>query len=122
MEPGTIFASMPLRVGDDYNDGAYAAAIWALFGLGLFKDQSAEATGNVLVVVVEERPTIADVEFAGTKEFDKEALKKSMRDVGPIEGFTARTRHWPTGRAGTQAPVHQQEPVRGRGGYHRDAH
>lgn len=86
VEPGTIFASMPLRVGDDYNDEKGAAAIRALFGLGLFKDVRLEATGNVLVVVVEERPTIADVEFAGTKEFDKEALKKSMRDVGLTEG------------------------------------
>ena len=86
VEPGTIFASMPLRVGDDYNDEKGAAAIRALFGLGLFKDVRLEATGNVLVVVVEERPTIADVEFAGTKEFDKEALKKSMRDVGLTGG------------------------------------
>jgi outer membrane protein insertion porin family len=74
-------------VGDDYNDDKGAAAIRALFALGLFKDVRLEATGNVLVVVVEERPTIADVEFAGTKEFDKEALKKSMRDdAGLTEG------------------------------------
>lgn len=38
VEPGTIFASMPLRVGDDYNDDKGAAAIRALFALGLFKD------------------------------------------------------------------------------------
>ena len=86
VEPGTVFASMPLRVGDDYNDEKGAAAIRALFGLGLFKDVRLEASGNVLVVVVEERPTVADVEFAGTKEFDKDTLKKAMRDVGLTEG------------------------------------
>ena len=86
VEPGTIFASLPLRVGDDYNDEKGAAAIRALFALGLFKDMRLEATGNVLVVVVEERPTIADVDFAGTKEFDKDTLKKAMRDVGLTEG------------------------------------
>ncbi|MBP7328726.1 MAG: outer membrane protein assembly factor BamA, partial [Alicycliphilus sp.] len=86
VEPGTIFASLPLRVGDEYNDEKGAAAIRALFALGLFKDVRLEATGNVLVVVVEERPTIADVEFAGTKEFDKDTLKKAMRDVGLTEG------------------------------------
>ena len=63
---------MPLRVGDDYNDDKGAAAIRSLFALGLFKDVRLEANGNVLVVVVEERPTIADVDFVGTKEFDKE--------------------------------------------------
>ncbi|WP_367068167.1 outer membrane protein assembly factor BamA [Oryzisolibacter sp. LB2S] len=86
VEPGTIFASLPLRVGDEYNDEKGAAAIRALFALGLFKDVRLEAVGNVLVVVVEERPTIADVEFAGTKEFDKDTLKKAMRDVGLAEG------------------------------------
>ena len=86
VEPGTVFASMPMRVGDDYNDEKGAAAIRALFGLGLFKDVRLEASGNVLVVVVQERPTIADVEFAGAREFDKDALKKSMRDVGLTDG------------------------------------
>ncbi|NMM75144.1 outer membrane protein assembly factor BamA [Rhodococcus sp. SRB_17] len=86
VEPGTVFASMPVRVGDEYSDEKGAAAIRALFALGLFKDVRLEASGNVLVVVVEERPTIADVDFAGAREFDKEALKKSMRDVGLAEG------------------------------------
>src|SRR5574337_2067437 len=86
VEPGTVFASLPLRVGDEYSDEKGAAAIRALFALGLFKDVRLEASGNVLVVVVEERPTIADVEFAGTKEFDKDTLKKAMRDVGLAEG------------------------------------
>ena len=86
VEAGTVFASMPLRVGDAYNDDKGAAAIRSLFALGLFKDVRLEASGNVLIVVVEERPTIADVEFVGTKEFDKEALQKAMRDVGLAEG------------------------------------
>ncbi len=86
VEPGTIFASMPLHVGDDYNDEKGSAAIRALFALGLFKDVRLEANGNVLVVVVEERPTIANVDFLGTKEFDKDAMKKAMRDVGLTEG------------------------------------
>jgi outer membrane protein insertion porin family len=86
VEAGTVFASMPLRVGDNYNDDKGSAAIRSLFALGLFKDVRLEANGNVLVVVVEERPTIAGVEFVGTKEFDKEALQKAMRDVGLAEG------------------------------------
>ena len=86
VEPGTVFASIPVRVGDEYTDEKGAAAIRSLFGLGLFTDVRLEATGNVLVVVVQERPTIADVDFSGAREFDKEALKKSMRDVGLADG------------------------------------
>ena len=86
VEPGTVFASLPFRVGDEYNDEKGAAAIRALYALGLFKDVRLEAVGNVLVVVVEERPTIAEIDFVGTREFDKDALKKSMREVGLAEG------------------------------------
>ena len=86
VEPGTDFASMPLRVGEEYNDDKGAAAIRSLFALGLFKDVRLEANGNVLIVVVEERPTIAEVNFAGTKEFDKDTLLKAMRDVGLADG------------------------------------
>jgi len=86
VEPGTVFASMPLRVGEEYDDEKGAAAIRALFALGLFTDIRINAEGHVLVVIVEERPTIAAVEFAGTREFDKETLQKAMRDVGLAEG------------------------------------
>jgi len=86
VEPGTIFASLPFRIGDQYNDDKGAAAIRALFALGLFKDVRLEVSGDVLVVVVEERPTVADVDFAGTREFDKDVLKKALRDIGLTEG------------------------------------
>ncbi|MBT3067671.1 outer membrane protein assembly factor BamA [Rhodoferax sp. U11-2br] len=86
VEPGTVFVSMPVQVGDTYNDDKGSAAIRALFALGLFKDVRIDINGDVLVVVVEERPTVADVEFVGTKEFDKEVLIKSLRDVGLADG------------------------------------
>ncbi|MES2424545.1 MAG: outer membrane protein assembly factor BamA [Pseudomonadota bacterium] len=86
IEPGTIFASLPFRVGDDYNDDKGAAAIRALFALGLFKDVRLEVNGDVLVVIVEERPTVAAVEFVGAKEFEKEALQGALRDIGLTEG------------------------------------
>lgn len=86
VEPGTVFASMALRVGDRYTDEKGAAAIRSLFALGLFKDVRLEVSGDVLVVVVQERPTIASVEFVGTREFDKDALLKAMRDVGLASG------------------------------------
>ena len=86
VEPGTIFASLPFRVGETYSDDKGSTAIRALFGLGLFKDVRLEVSGDVLVVIVEERPTVADVEFVGTKEFDKDVLKKALRDAGISDG------------------------------------
>lgn len=86
VEPGTVFATIPFRVGDDYTDEKGAAAIRSLFALGLFKDVRIEVNGDVLVLIVEERPNIAAVEFIGTKEFDKDTLKKALKDIGLAEG------------------------------------
>ena len=86
VEPGTIFASLPFRVGETYNDDKGSSAIRALFALGLFKDVRLEVSGDVLVVIVEERPTISDVNFVGAKEFDKDVLKKALREIGLAEG------------------------------------
>jgi outer membrane protein insertion porin family len=86
IEPGTVFASLPFRVGDRYSDDQGAAAIRALFALGLFKDVRLETQGDVLVVVVEERPSVASVEFMGLKEFDKDVLTKALKEVGLSEG------------------------------------
>ncbi|EWS65753.1 Outer membrane protein assembly factor BamA precursor [Hydrogenophaga sp. T4] len=86
VEPGTVFASLPFRIGEQYNDEKGSTAIRSLFGLGLFSDVRLQVNGDVLVVIVEERPTVADVSFSGIKEFDAEVLKKSLRDVGLAEG------------------------------------
>lgn len=86
VEPGTVFASIPFKVGESYTDEKGAAAIRSLYALGLFKDVRIEVNGDVLVLILEERPNIAGVEFIGTKEFDKDTLKKALKDIGLAEG------------------------------------
>ena len=86
-DAGTVFASLPFRVGDTYNDEKGAAALRALFATGLFKDVRIEIEGDVVVVIVEERPVIANIDFVGLKEFDKDTLIKSLKDSGIGEGL-----------------------------------
>lgn len=85
-EPGNVLATLPFRVGDTYSDEKATLAIRNLFGLGLFKDVRLEVNGKVVIVVVEERPLISVVNFVGIKEFDKETLKKALKDIGLAEG------------------------------------
>ncbi|MDG0856061.1 outer membrane protein assembly factor BamA [Roseateles puraquae] len=85
-DPGTVFASLPFRIGDIYNDEKGAAALRALFATGLFKDVRINIEGDAVVVIIDERPIIANVNFVGLKEFDTEALTKSLKDVGIGEG------------------------------------
>ena len=81
-EAGTVFNYLPLKVGETYNDDKGSAAIKALYATGLFKDIRIEVEGNVLVVAVEERPTINTVAFSGEKEFEKEARVKGLKEIG----------------------------------------
>ncbi len=82
VEPGTVLANLPFRVGDNYSDEKGALAIRRLFDLGLFNDVKIAVEGTTLKLVVQERPTIALVDFLGTVEFDKAALSKSLKDIG----------------------------------------
>jgi outer membrane protein insertion porin family len=86
-DPGTVFASLPFRIGETYNDEKGAAALRALFATGLFKDVRIDIEEGVAVVIVEERAVIASIDFAGLKEFDKDTLIKSLKDFGIGEGL-----------------------------------
>jgi outer membrane protein insertion porin family len=84
-EAGTVFSYLPVKVGDTLTDDKAAEAIKTLFGTGFFKDVRLEVEDGVLVVLVEERPAITSLEFSGVKAFDKEQLRKGLRDVGLAE-------------------------------------
>ncbi|QAU34621.1 outer membrane protein assembly factor BamA [Janthinobacterium sp. 17J80-10] len=84
-EAGTVFSYLPVRVGETFTDEKGSAAIKALYATGFFKDVRIESEGNVLVVMVEERPAIASVDFSGIKEFDKEQLTKALKEIGLAE-------------------------------------
>ena len=81
-EAGTVFSYLPVRVGETFTDEKGAAAIKALYATGFFKDIRIEAEGDVLVVLVEERPAIAAVDFTGAKEFEKDVLTKALKEIG----------------------------------------
>ena len=85
-EPGTVFNYLPVKVGETMTPEKARQAIKALFATGFFKDVRLEADKNVLVVIVQERPAIAQIDFSGVKEFSKEALKNVLREQGMAEG------------------------------------
>ena len=86
-DAGTVFAALPFRIGDTYTDEKAAAALRALFATGLFKDVRIDIDNGVAVVIVDERAVIANIDFVGMKEFEKDALIKSLKDFGIGEGL-----------------------------------
>lgn len=85
-EAGTVFSYLPVRVGDTLTDEKAAQAIRALFATGFFRDVSLERDGEVLVVVVQERPSIAQIEFSGLHQFEKDQILTGFRQIGIADG------------------------------------
>ncbi|AXK40086.1 outer membrane protein assembly factor BamA [Crenobacter cavernae] len=81
-EPGTVFNYLPIKAGDTFTDDKAQEAIKALFATGFFDDVRVEAENNVVVLAVVERPVIAQLTISGSKEFDKEQIKKSLKNNG----------------------------------------
>ncbi|QKM65095.1 outer membrane protein assembly factor BamA [Polynucleobacter tropicus] len=85
VEPGTVFSYLSVQVGDTFTEEKGAEAIKALYSTGFFRDVQIQAQGDVLIVIVDERPTISRMEFTGMKEFQPESIRKSLQVVGVAE-------------------------------------
>jgi len=85
-DAGTVFSYLPVKVGETLTQARAAEAIRALYATGFFQDVSLEVDNGVLIVAVTERPSIAQIDYNGVKEFPKEALSKAMREIGLVEG------------------------------------
>jgi outer membrane protein insertion porin family len=85
-EAGTVFSYLPVKVGETMNEEKAQQALRALFATGFFRDVRLEVENDVLLIVVEERPAIAQIDLIGVKEFEPEAVKRILRDAGLADG------------------------------------
>lgn len=83
---GSVFASMPLVVGDSVDEPQTRAAARSLFATGNFDDIRIGRDGNVLVVIVAERPSISEIEIEGNKAIETEALLDGLKGSGLAVG------------------------------------
>ncbi len=85
---GTVFNYLPVQVGDTTTDAVTAKIIRTLYATGFFKDVKVERDGTVLVIQVQERPAIAEINITGNKDLETKALKEGLKDIGLVEGQT----------------------------------
>ena len=85
-EPGTVFNYLPVQVGDTMTDDKSSEAIKSLYRTGFFKDVRIEADQEILLITVQERPSIADIQFSGNKAFQSDKLKDGLKAMGLAEG------------------------------------
>lgn len=84
--PGTVFNYLPMKVGDTFDDQRSAEAVKALFKTGFFKDIRLERDGGILVIILEERPSIGSITISGNEDIRSEDLIDSLRQIGFAEG------------------------------------
>lgn len=87
-EAGSVFNYLPVKVGDTMDDEKATQAIKSLYGTGFFKDVRIEAEQNVLVVTVQERASIAQINFSGNKSFPSDKMKEGLKQIGLADGLT----------------------------------
>ena len=83
---GTVFGAVPYGVGDNVGAEEIRTIARSLFQTETFDDVQIGRDGNVLVIVVKERPTIDSIEFEGNKAIKTEALVEGLEGSGLSEG------------------------------------
>ncbi len=85
---GTVFNYLPINVGDTIDSVRIGEAIRALYGQDLFDDIEMRRSGDTLIIVVKERPSIESFTIDGNKDIKTPDLMESLRGVGLARGRT----------------------------------
>ncbi len=80
--PGSVFAALPVSVGDIVDGTSVRSISRNLFYTGNFDDISVGRDGNVLVLTVAERPSISEITIDGNKAIETEALLDGLKGAG----------------------------------------
>jgi outer membrane protein insertion porin family len=83
---GTVFNYLPVNVGETLLNKDIAPAIRALFKTGFFKDITLQREGNVLLVIVQERPSISEINIEGNEDLSTEDLLTALKTIGLSKG------------------------------------
>lgn len=83
---GTVFAALPVNVGDEIDPSRLQELTKALFRTGYFDDIQISRDRDVLVINVVERPTVAEISISGNKIIKTDELTSALKKAGLSEG------------------------------------
>lgn len=83
---GATLAQLPLEIGGAFDESQAASVIRSLFQSGLFDDVSLYRQQNTLIIRVQERPSIADIQIEGNKQITTEQLEEALKGAGIAKG------------------------------------
>ncbi|WP_240470517.1 outer membrane protein assembly factor BamA [Halomonas halocynthiae] len=82
----SVFNAFPVNASQTVDERQLAAAARQLFATGLFDDVRLAREGDVLIIEVEERPTISRLNIEGNKQISNTDLRNGLREAGLDEG------------------------------------
>ena len=85
---GTVYTYLSVNKGDQLTNDEAQRAIRALYQTKFFSDVEINREGNIMVVKVVERPSIAKLTIRGNKDIKTDDLKKGLKQIGLTEGET----------------------------------
>lgn len=83
---GTVFAALPVSAGDLLDEEGIREATRALFQTGYFDDIRIARDNDVLVIMVTERPAVAEIIITGNKAIETDQLTEALHGAGLYEG------------------------------------
>jgi outer membrane protein insertion porin family len=83
---GTVFAALPISVGDLVDEPSIRDATRSLFRTGYFSDVVMARENGILVIGLAERPAVTEINLDGNKAIETEQLLDALRDNGLAEG------------------------------------
>ncbi len=85
---GTVYNYLPVNKGDRLTNESAARAIRALYQTKFFSDVEIDRDGDIMVIKVVERPSIAKLTLRGNKDIKEDDLRKGLKSIGLSEGET----------------------------------
>lgn len=83
---GSVFAVMPVSIGDIITEDLYKEIVVSIFDTGKFDDIKLGRDGNALLINLQERPTIDEILIEGNKAIKTDALLDGLKNSGIFVG------------------------------------
>ncbi len=87
IEPGLVFSNLPFDVNDPIEEIDVSSTIKLLYKTGQFKDISLEQEGTKIIIIVNEKPIIAELNFYGVEAFQDDKLKIGLSQMNVASGL-----------------------------------
>lgn len=83
---GTFFNYLPVTKGDNIDESDYPHIIRELYKTEFFDDVVIEREGNTLIVKVDERPIIGEINIDGNKDLTTSNITEGLAGIGVSQG------------------------------------